>query len=104
MKNITLAIDDGVLAKVRLRAAQDGTTVNAMVRDYLTRLAGEDERIAQARKELLELARTSTLDMGPGWKWIREDVYDRPGPSGHQRADLRGVAEDPPADKGADRK
>ena len=90
MKNITLAIDDHVLAEARRYAANKGTTVNALVREHLTRIATEEDRIAKARRELLELAERSTLDMGPGWKWNREELYDRPGLRGHERPDLRG--------------
>ena len=59
MKNLTLAIDDTVLDEVREIAARRRTTVNALVRDYLTRVAAEEGRTAQARKELREL-----MDMG----------------------------------------
>ena len=59
MKNLTLAIDDTVLDEVRQIAARRRTTVNALVRDYLTRVAAEEGRTAEARKELREL-----MDMG----------------------------------------
>ena len=39
MKNITLAIEDGVLDRARLVAAERRTTVNAMVREFLTDVA-----------------------------------------------------------------
>ncbi len=91
MKNITLAIDDELLAKVRRTAARQDTTVNALVRDYLTRLAQQDDRAAKARQGLLELSRQSTWEVPAGWKWSREDAYDRTNLRGHERADLRGV-------------
>ena len=91
MKNITLAIDEAVLAKVRQIAATKETTVNALVRDYLTRLADQDDRAAKARQGLVELSRRSTWDPGPDWKWSREDTYDRASLRGLQRADMRGV-------------
>ena len=47
MKNITLAIDDEVLDKVRVVAARKRMTVNAMVRDFLTEIAGRDEKLAR---------------------------------------------------------
>jgi hypothetical protein len=40
MKNITLALDENVLAAVRRHAANRGTTVNAIVRDHLARRLG----------------------------------------------------------------
>ena len=57
MKNITLAIDEEVLERVRIVAAEKKTTVNALVREFLADLAGRDERLAEARKELLRLMR-----------------------------------------------
>ena len=77
MKNITLAVEEGVLEKVRRVAAQKRTTVNAMVRDYLAEIAGRDEKIAKARRELLRLMETSEGRMGPDWKFSREETYER---------------------------
>jgi predicted HicB family RNase H-like nuclease len=39
MKKITLSVDDEVLAGARRYALQQDSTVNALVREYLTRLA-----------------------------------------------------------------
>ena len=76
MKNITLAIDDQVLDGVRQYAARRNTTVNALVREHLTRIANEDDRAAKARQRLLELAKNTKAQMG---SWSREDLYDRHG-------------------------
>jgi hypothetical protein len=90
MKNITLAIDEQVLDDVRQIAARRRTTVNAIVRDYLARIVAEESRIEEARRGLLDLMENSTGDLGPDWKWSREDSYDRDGLRGHERPDLRG--------------
>ena len=93
MKNLTLAIDDDVLDEVREIAARRRTTVNALVRDYLTQVAAEEGRIAQARKELRELMDNSTARLGPDYKWNREELYaDRMFPR-HQRPHVRGDGE-----------
>lgn len=42
-KNITLKIDEEVYRKARIRAAEDGTSVSAMVREYLILLAKESQ-------------------------------------------------------------
>ena len=76
MKNITLAVEDRVLAGVRQYAARRNTTVNALVREHLTRIADEDDRAAKARQRLIELAESSTARVG---RWSREDIYDRHG-------------------------
>ena len=76
MKNITLSIDENVLSEVRRYAAKRDTTVNALVRDFLTRLATQEDRATKARQRLLELSDTSEGRMGDR-KWNRERLYDR---------------------------
>ncbi len=93
MKNVTLAIDDEVLSAARKYAAKHNTTVNGLVRDYLTRLAAHEDRAANARKALAELARTSTWDPGPDWTWNREDAYEGRMPARHEHPALRGFQE-----------
>jgi hypothetical protein len=89
MKNITLAIEDGVLREARKYAAERETTVNAIVRDYLSRLVARERDSARAREELARLSDESEARLGPDWQWSREDTYDRPVLSGHQHPDLR---------------
>jgi hypothetical protein len=89
MKNITLAVDETVLDEVRQIAARRRTTVNAMVREYLMRLASEEDRIAEARKGLRELMRTSTARLGPDYAWNREDAYEERLLPRHKHTDLR---------------
>jgi hypothetical protein len=89
MKNITLAIDEKVLKNARAYAKKRGTSLNALVRDYLGNLVWDEDRVAEARRGLLELIDKSTLDMGPDYKWNREELYaDRVFPR-HKRSDLR---------------
>jgi predicted HicB family RNase H-like nuclease len=40
MANLTITVDEDVLKKARLRALQQGVSVNALLRDYLARYAG----------------------------------------------------------------
>lgn len=96
MKNITLAIDADILRQARIFAAKNDTTVNALVRNYLTQLAAseetekeQEERAAQARKELGELAQKSTGRLGPDWKWNREDAYESRMFSRHEHPPVR---------------
>jgi hypothetical protein len=89
MKNITLAIEDGVLREARKYAAERETTVNAIVRNYLSRLVAQERKGARALQELARLSDESEARLGPDWKWSREDSYERPLLSGHQHPDLR---------------
>lgn len=76
MKNITLAIDDALLERARLHAAQRGTTVNALVRDFLRQVASQDDRIAQARADIRAMAGKSRLEIGERG-WSRGDLHER---------------------------
>jgi hypothetical protein len=77
MRNITLAIEDGVLDRVRIVAAEKKTTVNALVREFLADIACRDERLAEARKQLLRLMDSSEGRMTPDWKFDREKTHER---------------------------
>jgi hypothetical protein len=79
MANLTISIDDRLLRRARVRAAQEGTSVNAVLAEYLDHYAGADEQAA-AISEFLELAAASDSGSGPGRRtWTREDLYDRRG-------------------------
>jgi len=81
MANLTLAIDENVLRRARVRAAQDGTSVNAEVRDYLTSYAAGMETLGERRKRamahFLELADRYPSGGLEGRTWTRDDLYDR---------------------------
>jgi hypothetical protein len=89
MKNITLAIDDEIIEKVRTYAAERKTTVNAIVRRHLEKIAAENDKRAEARLHLLRLAETSEGRMTPGYVWNREELYDRPVLRRHEHPGLR---------------
>ena len=93
MKSITLAIDDEVLEKVRVYAVERKTTVNAIVRQHLEKIAGENDKRAEARRQLLRLAETSRGRLSPEYVWNREELHDRPVLRGHKRPRLRRKAE-----------
>jgi hypothetical protein len=93
-KNITLAIDEEVLDKVRIVAAQRQTTVNGLVREFLSGIANEDVRRAQARKRLAELATNSQADLGPDYRWNREELYAERVRPRHEHSDLRDRGEE----------
>ena len=76
MKNITLSVDEHVLAAVRRHAAEHNSTVNALVRDYLTNLAAHEDRAKHARERLRQLSAQSQGRLGKK-NWTREDLHDR---------------------------
>lgn len=75
-KNITLSVDESVLRKVKVLAAERRTSVNALVRDYLSSLVAKETTEDEAREALLKLIRETDADMGQQ-KWNREALYDR---------------------------
>lgn len=73
--NVTLAIDEQTLARARQLAQRRGTSLNEMIRDYLEVLTAGDPGDASAELELLWNEEEGD---SAGWKWNREELYDRP--------------------------
>lgn len=81
MANLTIAIDEALLRRARIRALEQGTSVNSVLRDYLASYADSGAE-ATVRRELAELARSSAARSGAeGRTWAREDLYDRAQPA-----------------------
>lgn len=77
MVNLTVTVDKDLLRRARIRALEEGTSVNAKVRGFLEAYAGESPAEA-AVADLLELARRSRAASGPsGREWTRPEVHDR---------------------------
>jgi len=97
MKNITLAIEEELLKKARALASRRHTTLNAIVRSLLGHEVEQEDRIANAKAGLRRLMEESTLDMGPDYRWNRQEIYDEREDrllSRHQRPDLRSPDKD----------
>ena len=77
MPNITMTLEDDVLKKVRKLAVRNDTTLTALVRDHLRRLA---MRETQATEDVIaRLKRSfdrSGVIVGPR-RWTREDLHAR---------------------------
>jgi Family of unknown function (DUF6364) len=78
--NLTLSVDERVVEEAREVARQQGTSLNALVREYLERLAGR----RNAGSTVSELK--SLWSDGGGRSdgaWERDDLYsDRENPRG----------------------
>lgn len=73
MANLTLTIDDEVLKKARIHALERGTSVSALVRDYLERIARDDtelEAIVTSIDAIADAAPERRTD-----RWTRDDLY-----------------------------
>jgi plasmid stability protein len=77
MAKLTLHIDDDLLRRARIRARKDGTSVNAIVCDFLTRFAA-DEHGHMGLRAFLDVARESSATSGAsGRQWTRDSLHDR---------------------------
>lgn len=75
MANLTITVDDDLLKRARVRAAEQETSVNAVLREELTRFAGGDTG-KSAAAALVKFAQENAGGSGPnGRTWTREDLY-----------------------------
>lgn len=79
MANLTIAVDDELLKRARVKAIEEGTSVNAVLRERLEEYVDAGERQRRALDALLDSARKSTAGSG-GRKWKREELYERDRP------------------------
>ena len=77
MTNLTVAVDDGVVARARRKAAEQGTSLSALVGEFLEDYAGRQDAAA-ALRELFEIADRAGGSVGEGGiTWTRDELHDR---------------------------
>jgi hypothetical protein len=77
MANLTITVDEGTLKRARMRALEEDTSVNAILREYLEEYAGGRREQIEAARRIIEASRASRSGSGPGGrKWKREDAYE----------------------------
>jgi plasmid stability protein len=76
MANLTIAVDGKLLQQARVRAAQLGTSVNAVLRDYMRIWAGGNQERTDAVTSLLRRSRRARSARG-GRTWTRDDLHER---------------------------
>jgi plasmid stability protein len=84
MANLTITVDDEVLKRARIRALEQGTSVNAVLAERLKAFAGETDLQARAVRSLLALAKQSSRSGGKhrakerkGRRWTRDELHER---------------------------
>lgn len=91
-KNLTLAIDAETLDRLRIYAAENRTTVNALFRKYADELLSGAERRRQARQWMVAKARENQANDAARaaarargepveeetWRWSRDETYSGP--------------------------
>lgn len=73
--NLTLSVDENVVERARKVARQQGTSLNELVRGFISSLAGEISATDRAQ-EIVELFETRPGN-SRGRKIRREDAYER---------------------------
>jgi hypothetical protein len=77
MANLTITVDDGTLKRARMRALEEDTSVNALLREYLEEYAGRRREQLEAARRILVSSRDSTSSSGSGGRrWTREELYE----------------------------
>ncbi|HUN79181.1 MAG TPA: DUF6364 family protein [Solirubrobacteraceae bacterium] len=77
MANLTLSLDDELLKRARIRALEQDTSVNALVRDYLEDFAVTSPQ-PSAVAGFLALTESLHAGSGPGGRrWTRDQLYER---------------------------
>lgn len=79
MTNLTIAVDENIVKKARVRAINEGTSVSARVREFLADYAEGDDRRQAAGLAFIAAARRSKAN-SEGACWSREDSDDPPCP------------------------
>ena len=76
MGNLTITIDEESLKKARVRALEEGTSVNALLRDFLESYAGVRREQKKAVQKILSLSNKSQSRRGDR-TWTRDELHER---------------------------
>ena len=71
--NVTLSIDEQLLARARKKAEALGTSLNQLIRDCLQRLTGGDD----PESSIAEFKRLSRKGDSRGWRFNRDEIHER---------------------------
>src|ERR1019366_3885663 len=75
-QNVTLVVEEDLLLAARKVALDQRTSVNQLVREYLSALVEEPSRRRLARARLREAFETGLVEIGDR-TWSRDELYDR---------------------------
>lgn len=72
--NVTLSVDEQLVARARKKADALGKSLNQLIRDYLQKLAGGDD----PERSIEEFKRLSGRGHSRGWRFDRDEIHERP--------------------------
>jgi len=76
--NLTIPVDDEALKRARIRALEQGTSVNAILREFLEACAGTRKDHRDAAERIVALARATPGRRGTA-RWTRDELHERDG-------------------------
>jgi len=76
MANLTITVNEESLKRARVRALEEGTSVNALLRDFLESYAGVSDAYETAIRDILERSRRSGSRRGNA-TWTRDELHER---------------------------
>ena len=71
--NVTLSIDEQLVARAREKAEALGKSLNQLIRDYLQTVAGGDD----PERSIEEFRRLSGQGHSRGWRFNRDEIHAR---------------------------
>lgn len=90
MKNVTLAIDDEIHRQARIRAAELGTSLSALVKGFLIGLAAGTPPASGVREMPMPFKHAEPAKAGPPWLIDGQWVYTKDGKP-RQPGSMRGM-------------
>ena len=72
--NVTLSVDEQLVARARKKADALGKSLNQLIRDYLQKLAGGDD----PEQSIQEFQQLSGRGHSRGWRFDRNEIHERP--------------------------
>jgi hypothetical protein len=81
-RNVTVQLDEEVIAKAKILAAQRGTSISGLVAAEINKLTAQNERYERAKRDALarlagpaEYSSDEPDPAHPGRGWTREELY-----------------------------
>jgi hypothetical protein len=76
MAKLTITVDERLLNKARIKALEQGTSVNALLRSFLEQYVRDADARKKAIDDILALSRSSRAARS-GKRWTRDQLHER---------------------------
>ena len=76
MANLTITVNDELIRRARIRAAETGTSVNAVLREFMESWVGQSSHRERAVASLLKRSSGSASGRA-GRHWTRDELHER---------------------------